>query len=168
MPTMIAVKRHRIEVLLQGFFVLVSIGIGRAVVETQAIQAGPSVIMLALAGGAVAVAVMLMGPVACIAAIAALTVLPRIGTVSVGSDVDLLAADAFFGALVCWWLLHTAERGAQRVDRRPPVPLAGGPVLIFLAYVGLSLLYIAIVDPEQLSLSFVSWLRLLQTACLAG
>src|SRR5687768_17528992 len=83
-PTMTAVRKRQTLVLLQGFLLLLSLGVGRAVVETQAIQADPPVIILATAGGAVALAVMLMGPVACIAAIAALTVLQLLPRASVG------------------------------------------------------------------------------------
>jgi O-antigen ligase len=42
----------------------------------------------------------------------------------------------------------------------------GWPVLLFLCYAGLTLLYVAAVDPGRLSVSFVSWLRLVETASL--
>jgi O-antigen ligase len=165
---MIAARRRRSTgIVVTGCLLAVSLGLGRAIVETQAVQPDAHVIVLVLVGVMVALAVMLAGPVACIAAIAVLTVLPLLPPASVGAGVDLFAADAFFGALVCWWLIRTAGLGAQQAEPDTPVPVRGGPVLVFLGYVGLTLLYVAAIDPELLPVSFVSWLRLLETASLA-
>jgi O-antigen ligase len=163
---MIARKRRSTGIFATGCLLLVSLGLGRAVVETQTIQADPRVVVLAVIGGMVALVVMLAGPVPCIAAIAVLTVLQLLPQVSVGAGVDLFPADAFLGALVCWWLIGTAGLGAQRANLDARAPLRGGPVLVFLGYVGLTLLYVAAVDPGRLPVSFISWLRLLETASL--
>jgi O-antigen ligase len=162
---MIATRKHMSGILLQGLLLLVSLAVGRAVVETQTISADPLVIVLAAAAGALALAMMLMGPVTCLAGVAALTVLP-LSAASVAGEVDLFAADAFFAALACWWLIRAAGLGAQAMDPRLRAPLRGGPVLIFLGCVGLSLFYVSEVDPGRLSVSLVSWLRLVQTASL--
>lgn len=153
-------------VLVQGFLLLTSLAVGRAVVETQAIEASAGEIALAAVVIAAGLAVMLSGPVACLGAIAGLTVLRLLGEVSVGGGVDLYPADAFFGALVCWWVILTGARPAKEADASRRGSLRGWPVLLFLAYVGLTLLYVAAVDPGRLSVSFVSWLRLLETASL--
>jgi O-antigen ligase len=153
-------------VLVPGCLVLASIAVGRAVVETQAIPAGATEIALVAVGVGAALAVMLSGPVTCLAAIALLTVLQLLPEVSVGGGVDLFPADAFYGALVCWWVIRAGGPGAHRADARARNLLRSGPVLLFLAYVGLTLLYVAAVDPGRLSVSSVSWLRLLETASL--
>jgi O-antigen ligase len=159
-------RRRWTAALVQGCLVLASIAVGRAVVETQAISAGATEIALAALGVGLALIVMLSGPVACIAAIGALTVLPLLPEVSVGGGIDLLAADAFYGALVCWWVIRAGRLGGQGAEAGAGGSLRGGPVLLFLGYVGLTLLYVGVVDPGRLSVSLVSWLRLLETASL--
>jgi O-antigen ligase len=150
-------------VLVQAALVLICLAVGRAVVETQSIEADPLQIAAAAIGIATATAVMLSGPVGCIAAIGALAVLPLLPAVSIGGGAGLFAADAFFGAAVCWWAMRAAW---LRTQRRTPSPVHGGPVLLFLGFVGLTLLYVAVVDPGRLQVSLISWLRLLETASL--
>jgi len=159
-------RRRWIAVLVQGCLLLTSVAVGRAVVETQTIHSSASGIALAAVAVAAGLAVMLSGPVACLAAIAVLTVLRPLPEVSVGGGVDLFPADAFYGALVCWWVIRSGTLGRQSADAGAGSPLRGGPVLLFLGYVGLTLLYVGAIDPGRLSVSFVSWLRLLQTASL--
>jgi O-Antigen ligase len=160
-------RRRSAAVLVQGCLLLTSLAVGRAVVETQTIDTSTSEIALAAVGIAAGLAVMLSGPVACLAAIAALTVLRPVPEVSVGGGVDLFAADAFYGALVCWWIIWAARgHGGKSADAGAGGQVRGWPVLLFLGYVGLTLLYVGAVDPGRLSVSFVSWLRLLETASL--
>jgi O-antigen ligase len=153
-------------VLVAAFLMLASVALGRAVVETQAIHASPAQIALVIAGVVAATAVMLAGPVACIAAIAGLTVLRLLPGISPGGGVDLLAPDAFFAALVCWWLLETAGLTSQRSARGMGTRLHGAPILVFLAYVGVTVVYVAAIDPGRLAVSFVSWLRVIETVSL--
>jgi O-antigen ligase len=161
-------RRRRLwtVLLIQGCLLVASLAIGRAVVETQSIVADPLEIALAVAGGLVAVVVMLSGPVGCLAAVAALTVLHLFPDVSVGSGVDLTPADAFVGALFCWWALRAAGLGGRSRDAPGGAALRGGAVLVFLGYAGLTLLYVAAVDPGRLTISSVSWLRLVETASI--
>jgi O-antigen ligase len=149
--------------LVQAALVLLCLALGRAVVETQSIEADPLQIAAVTAGIVAAIAVMLTGPVACVAAIGALAVLPLLPAVSIGGGADLFAADAFFGVAVGWWAIRAAW---HRTQRRTPSPVHGGAVLLFLGYVGLTLLYVEIVDPGRLHVSLISWLRLLETASL--
>jgi O-antigen ligase len=153
-------------VLIQGCLLLTSLALGRAVVETQAIEASTSEIALAAVAIAVGLAVMLSGPAACLGAIAGLTVLRLLGEFSVGGGIDLYPADAFYGALVVWWVIRPGRLRVQGAAADAGGSLRGWPVILFLAYVGLSLLYVAAVDPGRLSVSFVSWLRLLETASI--
>jgi O-antigen ligase len=159
-------RRRRAVVLVQGCLALVSIALGRAVVETQAIEASASEIALTAIGVAVGLVVIVSGPVACLAAVAALTVVQVSPRVSAGGGVDLVPADAFYCALVCWWVIRRGVLVANDSGRARPSPVRGWPVLLFLCYAGLTLLYVAAVDPGELSVSFVSWLRLIETASL--
>jgi O-antigen ligase len=159
-------RRRWTALTVQGCLLLASLAVGRAVVETQSIQADAPEIAVAAAAGLAALAVMLHGPVACLGAIAALTLLRLVPEVSVGSGVDLFPADAFFGALVCWWAIRAAGLGARQPDAGGDVALRGGVVLLFLGYAGMTLLYVAAVDPGRLSVSSVSWLRLVETASI--
>jgi O-antigen ligase len=159
---MSAVRMRGTALVVLTCLALLSVGVGRAIVETQAIRASPGVILLAAAIVIAATAVMLAGPTPCIAAIVILTVLRPSPAVSLGGGVDLFAADAFFAALVCWWFLGAA--GARSAERGARTQLRAGPVLVLLGYIGLNLLYVAAIDPGRLSVAFVSWLRLLETA----
>jgi O-antigen ligase len=159
-------KRRWTGVLVQACLLAASLAVGRAVFETQAIDASASEIGLTAVAIAASLAVMLGGPVPCLAAIAALTVLRVLPEVSLGGGVDLFAPDAFYGALVCWWLIRVGGLRARSGDAGARGALNGGPVLVFLAYAGLTLLYVAAVDPGRLSVSFVSWLRLVETASI--
>jgi O-antigen ligase len=159
-------RRRWTALIVQGCIALACVALGRAVVETQSIEAGAPEVALATAGAVAALAVMVSGPVACLGAIAALTFVRVLPDVSVGGGVDLFPADAFFGALVCWWVIRAAGLGARSRDARGGAALNSAPVLVFLAYAGLTLLYVAAVDPDRLSVSSVSWLRLVQTASI--
>jgi O-antigen ligase len=160
------VRRRWTGLLVQGCLVLGCLALGRAVVETQAIEASPTQIALLSGGVIVATAVILGGPVACIAAIAFLAALPLLPQVSLDGEVGLFAADVFFAALVCWWVIRTPKPRTQPADPAARTPIRGGPVLILLAYTGLTLLYVAAIDPDRLAVSLVSWLRLVETASI--
>jgi O-antigen ligase len=159
-------RRRWTAALVPGGLLLASVAVGRAVVETQAIEAQPLEIAITALGAMLAAAVMLAGPVACLAAIAALTVLRLLPTFPVGSGVDLFAGDLFFAALVAWWLIRIRRPGAQHASTDGQSSFRWGWVLIFLGYAGLTLLYVGSIDPDRLPVSSVSWLRLVQTASL--
>ena len=159
-------RRRWTGVLVQACLLALSLAVGRAVVETESIDASASEIGLTAVAIAASLAVMLWGPVPCLAAIAALTVLPLLPEVSFAGGVDLVPPDAFYGALVCWWLIRVGSLAAQRDYAGARAALNGWPVLLFLAYAGLTLLYVAAVDPGRLTVSFVSWLRLVETVSI--
>ena len=86
--------------------------------------------------------------------------------VSFGGGVEASAADPFFGALVCWWLVR---RDTESVSSRgTPSPLPILPIAVFLGYAGLTLLYVIAVDPSEFDASLVSWLRLIQAFALGA
>jgi hypothetical protein len=145
---------------------LIGVVCGRAVVETQAVEVAAGPLLLGLAGGLAVLAVIVAGPVPCIAGVVALTIYSPVPRLAVGGGIDVTVMDAFYAGLAGWWVLHAA--GLRRRDDVASArsPVRSAPVLIFLAYIGLTLLYVASVDPGSLSTSSISWLRLLQTASL--
>jgi O-antigen ligase len=164
---MIAVRNRWAGIVLaQCCMALVSVAVARGVVATEAIDAGTGEVVLAAAGLMAALCVAFVGPVACIAAIGALTILQLLPTVPVVAGVDLVAADVFYAALLCWWLVRVACLGAHTAGAGSRAAVRGGAVLVFLVYVGLTLAYVQAVDAGRLTVSLVSWLRLLQTASL--
>lgn len=157
-------RRLGAALLATSGLVLIGIALGRVVVETQGIDAATLPVLLGAVGALAAVAVMFIGPVACLAAIAALSVVPVLPKVGLLPRVDLSAADAFYAALVVWAALELLQRGDLR---RATASLRIAPIVIFTGFAGLTLGYIAVVDPEAVSLSLVSWLRLVQTLSIA-
>jgi hypothetical protein len=153
-------------VLTSLALVLLALACGRAVVETQAVEADTGVLLLGSIGILAGLAVMVAGPVPCLAAIAALTIDSPIEPVSLGGGVDLTAADAFFAGLVGWWVVNQVGVAGGGKVRPPRSPISALPILLFLGFAGLSLLNVMAVDPGSLSVSTVSWLRVVQTATL--
>jgi O-antigen ligase len=159
-------RRRGAAMVVPCGLLLLSVLLGRAVVETQTLEASAPKLALSALGVMVATAVMLAGPVACIAAIAGLTALPLLPNVELAGGVDLFPADAFFAALVGWWLIRMVRARTERSDAELRTPLRAGVVVLFLGYVGLTLLHVAAVDPGRLPVSSVSWLRLVETASI--
>jgi hypothetical protein len=146
--------------------VLVGVVCGRAVVETQAVEAPMGVLLLGTVAVLAAVAAMVAGPVPCLAGLAALSIVSPVAPVGIGAGIDVTPADAFFVGLVTWWVVHAAGLSGREEAMPVRAPIRSAPVLVFLAYAGLSLLYVASVDPGFLSVSSVSWLRVVQTALI--
>jgi hypothetical protein len=120
------------------------------------------------AGGIACVAVIMAGPVPCLATIAALTAGGLDPTIAHLGGIDATLADLFYGGLVGWWLKGTISPAGQRSDASPRrIAFGQGAAIFFLTYAGLTLWKVAGSDPGALSGSFISWLRLVQTASLA-
>lgn len=137
---------------------------GRAIVETQAIEADTGTVLVAVVSALVALAAMLAGPVVCLAALVGLGMMTFLPSVAVGGGVDLKPADVFYVALLGWgalWLL------GPRPPRPEPPALQVTPIVLFVGFAGLTILYVATVDPSAASGSFLSWLRLVQTLSIA-
>jgi O-antigen ligase len=150
--------------LLGLALVLLGLVCGRAVVETQAIDSGTGLLLLGVVGALVALAVMVASPVACLAALAGFSMLTFQPSVAIGGALDVKAADAFYVALLGW----AALRLLGPTPPRSGLPtVRGAPILLLLSFAGLTILYVAMVDPGGVGTSFLSWLRLVQTLSIA-
>src|SRR4051812_46693553 len=164
---MAVVARGRATAVLAGLALLAfALVVGRAVVETQAVDAATGPVLLGTLAVMAAVSVMVAGPIPTLAGLVLLTTIPPPNPVSVGGGVSLTAADAFFAGLVVWSIVNAA--GLTRRDQAVPLRSAvrGWPVLVFLGFAGLTLLYVAAVDPSAFYRSAVSWIRIVQTASI--
>jgi hypothetical protein len=147
---------------------LLALALGWIVARFDGFGADMGSATLLTAGGLVCVAVIMAGPVACLAAIAALTAGGYLPVIAQFGSVDATLADLFYVGLVGWWVLGAVKRAERGLpDPRPRVAFGQGVAILFFAYAGLTLWNVAISDPGALGNSLVSWLRLVQTASLA-
>ncbi len=137
--------------------------LGRLVVETQAIEAGTELMLIGALAVAAAVVVMFAGPVVGLAALVGLSIVPGLPEFDVAGAVTVRAADAFYLPLIVWAALRLLDPSA---DRAPHPGLRGTPTLLFVGFAGLTLLYVAAVDPGVMDESAVSWLRFAQTVSI--
>jgi len=159
-------KRERwIGILVPGLLLLIALGLARVVVETQAIGAGSGQIAGALLGVTAAFILIPLGPVPCVAGLGAAVALQASSGLSIGGGVNVTAADAFFVGLVVWWV-GTQGLRARRDEGSVPSPIQSWPLLLFVGYMGLTLLYIAVVDQGHLWPAAVSWIRIAQVAAV--
>lgn len=145
---------------------LIALGVicGRAVVETQAIDTSTGTLLLGVVGAFVALAVMFAGPIPCLAALVGLSMLTFMPSAAVGGDVNVEPADAFYAGLVVWAVVRLL---APSPPRLPAAAVRVAPILLFVGFAGLTIIYVATVDPGHTGRSLVSWLRLAQTISVA-
>jgi O-antigen ligase len=147
---------------------LLAATLGLAIGRFDAFSAKPASSLLLTVGALASLAVIMAGPVPCLAAIAGLTAGGLDPTLADFGGVNVTLADIFYSGLVGWWLLEAIRSPEQRaLARRPPIAFGQGVAIVFFVYAGLTLLKVATSDPAALSDSFISWLRLVQTASLA-
>jgi len=147
--------------------VVIATVLGAAVPRLAPTPGLPATLLLA-AAIALGLGLMASGPTSCIAAIAALAMLgAQTLTARVVGPVDIQVADIFYAVLVFWVIARPptdVRRGSALTVPAAGIPTAG--ILVFIGYVGLTIMKIALVDPGYLEASMVSWLRLVQTASL--
>jgi O-antigen ligase len=146
--------------------VLLSVAVGRDVAAAgDESRLGAVLIGVgAVCGGAILVAI---GPVLCLAAVGGLAAAGWLPVLGQFGGVDLTLADVFYVGAVAGWASETLREGpnAARPGGAPSlVPQL--PIVLFLAFAGISLAHVQAVDPGQLDDSFISWVRLVQTASL--
>lgn len=157
-----------LDLAAYGCLVLLALALGWAVARVDGFQASMADAVSFTAAGLACVAVVMVGPVACVAAIAAVMASGLAPDIAQFGELDFTLADVFYAGLVGWWLLAIVRRTQQRPPTvRPRVSFGQGVAILFLAYAGLTVGKVAISDPGGLGNSLVSWLRLVQTASLA-
>jgi O-antigen ligase len=122
--------------------------------------------LLIMCAAAACLAVILMGPVACLIAVSAVQIVGFMPVLMSIGRVDLTLADVFYAGLVGWWLTRLALDRRQPDSRREVWP-GEWAVILFLAYIGVTTLSVHLSEPELFATSAVSWIRLVQTASLA-
>ena len=147
---------------------LLAVALGWIVVRFDGFEAeiGPAILLIAAGVGSVAL--IMTGPIACLAAIAALTVAgiqPQLAEIG---GVEATLVDVFYLGLVGWWLRAVIGR-AQHPDPAPRPRIAFGQriAIVLFAYVCLTFFHVAGTNPDGLSDSIVSWLRLAATLSIA-
>jgi O-antigen ligase len=156
------------EAAILGAVGLLSIALGWIVVRFDGFEAGIGPAILLIAGGVGSVALIMTGPILCLAAIAALTVAgiqPQLAEIG---GVEATLVDVFYLGLAGWWLRDVIGR-AQDPGRVPRPRIAFGQriAIVLFVYVCLTFFHVAGSAPDALFESIVSWFRLAATLSIA-
>jgi O-antigen ligase len=147
--------------------VLLSVALGRDVAAIGGDEPRLGAVLLAVAAASACAVLVAIGPVLCLAAIAALAAAGWLPVLGQFGGVDLTLADVFYVGAVAGW-----ASGALKESANAAGPTRAGslipqlPAILFLAFAGLTLWHVQVVDPGELEDSLISWLRLVQTASL--
>jgi O-antigen ligase len=148
--------------------VLLCVALGRDVAAVGGAEPQLGPVLIGVAAASALAVVVRIGPVVCLAAIAALAAAGWLPVLGHFGRVDLTLADVFYVGVVAGWAAGTAKGSA---DAASPTQAGQGipqlPAVLFLAFAGLTLWHVQAVDPGELEDSLISWLRLIQTASLA-
>jgi O-antigen ligase len=146
--------------------VLLSVAVGRDVAAVGGEERLGAVLVGvgALCAGAILVVI---GPVVCLAAVGGLAAAGLMPVLGQFGGVDVTLADVFYVGAVAGWASETLREGpsAARLGHAPSL-IPQLPVVLFLAFAGLTLAHVQAVDPGEFDDSLISWLRLVQTASL--
>jgi O-antigen ligase len=147
--------------------VLLSVAVGRDVAALGGDEPRLGPVLLAVAAASACAVLVAIGPVLCLAAIGGLAAAGWLPVLGKFGGVDLTLADVFYVGAVAGW-----ASGALKVSTNAASPTRAGslipqlPAILFLAFAGLTLWHVQVVDPSELDDSLISWLRLVQTASL--
>jgi O-antigen ligase len=148
--------------------VLVSVAVGRDVAALGGEEPQLGAVLLAVTAASACAALVAMGPVLCLAAIGGLAAAGWLPILGQSGGVGLTLGDVFYVGAVAGWAsgaLTGSVAGASPAPGRSLVPQL--PAILFLAFAGLTLWHVQVVDPGEFDDSLISWLRLVQTASLA-
>jgi len=118
-------------------------------------------------GAMASLAVILAGPIPCVAAIGGLTAAGVRPQIAEFAGIDITLVDVFFAGLAMWFLWGALGRAQGVFAPRPRVAFGQLAMIVFLVYTGFTLFHIQATDPGELQNAVISWLRLAQTALLA-
>jgi O-antigen ligase len=151
-----------------GAAALIALVLGWLAVRFDGFEAdiGPAVLLTLGALGCMAVVA--AGPVACLAAIGALTVGGIRPVLAEPSGLEVTIVDVFYAGLVGWWLLGLIGRAQRaRPDPRQRIAFGQSVAIALFVYVALTFFHVANSDPGALDDSIISWLRVVLTASIA-
>jgi O-antigen ligase len=147
--------------------VLLCVVLGRDVAALGDTEPRLGPMLIGVASASALAVLVTIGPVRCLAGIAGLAAAGWLPVLGHFGGVDLTLPDVLYVGAVAGWAAGTLK---QRADARPTHAGQGIPQLpaiLFLAFAGLTLWHVQVVDPGELDDSLISWLRLVQTASLA-
>jgi O-antigen ligase len=147
---------------------VLAVALGWLVVRFDGFDAGIGHAVLVTVGASACLAVILSGPIACLAAIAALTVGGIQPPLAEVGGIEATLADIFYVGLVGWWLRSVIVRAQwPGRDVRPRVVFGQRIAVALFVYVCLTFFHLAGSAPEALSDSIVSLLRVSATLSIA-
>lgn len=157
---------------LAGFLgaLALSVFMGLAVASTDGVvdYIGGHVEIPLVLGAALAVAIVARGPVACLTMTVAVAAAGGRIVLAQFGGVDLALPDVFYLGLVGWCVWNALGRPDQLpACRRPRLRMGQDAAAVFIGIGCLSVLHVAIVEPDRFSLSAISWIRFAQTLSIA-
>ena len=108
-------------------------------------------------------AVIIAGPVACLAALAALAVSGLDPSIASIGEVQISAGDIFWLGAAGWWILKVIDRAVRKLPPSPRVSFGQMPAIAFFLYAFVALVWLNVLDPGPL----VSLLRVVHTFLIA-
>lgn len=150
---------------LLALLIVLSGAAGVIVVHGNRIFGSDLKVPLFALGAGVCAAIISKGPVACVAAIAAFGAAGLHPDLAHIGGANMAIADVFYAATLGWFVVQWLQRlhAPAARKREPAIRFGQGAAALFVVYAGITLLYVASVDPGRLSVSFVSWLRFAQS-----
>src|SRR3954447_4217158 len=126
-------------------------------------------VLLYAAAGAVAIRIIAAGPLACLMAIAFVSAAGLDQQITNVGRITVVIPDIFYAGAVLTLALRAVARleSQPHGQRLPRARLGQGAAAAFIAFAGLSIWHVSIVEPSVTGESLVSWLRLVETASLA-
>jgi O-antigen ligase len=148
--------------------VLLCVALGRDVAAVGGAEPRVGAVLIGVAAASGLAVLVAIGPVVCLAAIAGLGAAGWLPVLAHSGGVDLTLADVLYAGAVAGWAYGAVKKSAHTASpSRPPQLIPQLPAVLFLAFAGLTLWHVQMVDPGDLDDSLISWLRLVQTASLA-
>jgi O-antigen ligase len=156
------------ETAALGAVVVLAVALGWIIARYDGFGAGIGTVALVTAGALAALAVIRIGPVACIVAFTAFAATGYRPEIAEVGGAHIYPSDVFYVGLVGWWLLAVIGRAQQWFpDPRPRIGFGKIPALLLFGYVALTFVHVANSNPAGLEDSVIGWLRFVQTASIA-
>jgi O-antigen ligase len=147
---------------------LLSVAAGWTIATQADVLAEAGSLPLLTLAALVSIAIILLGPVACLVAATTLTVGAFGQSLGDAGSLSVTPADLFYAGLVAWWLREVIGRAQQDFpDTRPRIAFGQLAAALFFGYTALTFVYMAVAEPGAIEKSLLSWLRFVQSASIA-